>query len=166
MESYLVRVQGDDLTFSASHFITLESGECERLHGHDYRVAAEVQGPPGGSRYVVDFLALKSLLRSILDELDHRVLLAAEHPAMKLAESPQEIEVALGGRRWVLPRGDCALLPLANVTAEMLARLIGRRLQEAAASRLGLVPQALAVELEEGCGQRAIYRWQPDAAGG
>ena len=40
-----IRIADDDLVFCAAHFITLEGGGCERLHGHTYRVAAEVHGP-------------------------------------------------------------------------------------------------------------------------
>ena len=39
-ESYRVRIAKAEHVFSAAHFITYE-GHCERLHGHNYRVAAE-----------------------------------------------------------------------------------------------------------------------------
>ena len=45
MSDFHVRIADDDLVFSAAHFITLEGGACERLHGHTYRVAAEVYRP-------------------------------------------------------------------------------------------------------------------------
>jgi 6-pyruvoyltetrahydropterin/6-carboxytetrahydropterin synthase len=41
-EHYHVRVTKDYLVFSAAHFITYNGNICERLHGHNYRVAAEV----------------------------------------------------------------------------------------------------------------------------
>src|SRR6266446_6703234 len=43
-EHFHVRVTKDYLVFSAAHFITFAGNVCERLHGHNYRVAAEVEG--------------------------------------------------------------------------------------------------------------------------
>ena len=44
-ESYCVRLEKEYLVFSAAHFITFNGNICERLHGHNYRVRAEVHGP-------------------------------------------------------------------------------------------------------------------------
>ncbi|MGO8691380.1 MAG: 6-pyruvoyl trahydropterin synthase family protein [Thermoguttaceae bacterium] len=155
MESYRVRLAEENLTFSAAHFITMEGG-CESLHGHNYRVTAEIAGPLGESGYVVDFLAAGSVLRAILAELDHGVLLPTEHPGLKLSAGPEEVEVRWGQRRWVFPRSDCRLLPLANTTAELLAQYLGRRLLEALPSA-GTRPQSLRIEVEESPGQGAIW---------
>ena len=84
MNDYHVRIADDTLAFSAAHFITLENNTCEPLHGHNYRVAAEVFGPLGENQYVVDFLALRDALLAILRELDHCVLLPTEHTAIQV----------------------------------------------------------------------------------
>ena len=73
MSHFSIRVANDDLTFSAGHFITLEDGCCERLHGHSYRVAVEVGGSLNENQYVIDFVAVYNILKAILSELDHRV---------------------------------------------------------------------------------------------
>jgi len=155
MPHYYVRVASDDLVFSAAHFITLGPGQCERLHGHNYRVAAEVHGPLNESCCVVDFAALREILRAILAELDHRVLLPTGHPAIHVDDRREEIEVRFAERRWVFPRGDCLLLPIANTTAELLAGYIGRRLLDQLASQLGWRPDRLRIEVEECFGQSA-----------
>ncbi|MGE3818807.1 MAG: 6-pyruvoyl tetrahydropterin synthase family protein, partial [Isosphaeraceae bacterium] len=72
---FKVRVSKDYLVFCAGHFITYQGDECERLHGHNYRVAVEVEGALDENHYVVDCIALKDLTRKITDELDHRMLL-------------------------------------------------------------------------------------------
>ena len=41
-----VRVTKDFLVFSAAHFITFAGDQCERLHGHNYRVEVQAEGPP------------------------------------------------------------------------------------------------------------------------
>ncbi|MBN2473580.1 MAG: 6-pyruvoyl tetrahydropterin synthase family protein [Pirellulales bacterium] len=158
MQRFHVRIAKDDLAFSAAHFITFQGGVCERLHGHNYRVAAEVYGPLNESRYVVDFVALHDALRAIVEEWDHRVLLPAEHPTMRLRDDGQEIEVVFGGRRWVFPREDCLLLPIANTTAELLARLTGQRLLDVLSSRCGTRSAEVQIEIEESRGVSAVCR--------
>ena len=51
--------------FSAAHFITF-GGTCERLHGHNYHVAAEVHGPLDENHLVIDFLLVRDKLREIV----------------------------------------------------------------------------------------------------
>jgi 6-pyruvoyltetrahydropterin/6-carboxytetrahydropterin synthase len=156
MESYHVRVAGDDLAFSAGHFITLGAGTCEAAHGHDYRVAAEVWGPLDENRCVVDFVALRQTLASIVAELDHRMLLPTQHPSIRVDAGPNEVEVAFAGRRWIFPKSDCVLLPVDNTTAELLARHIAGRLLDGLAARGCPRPGRLRVEVGEGRGQSAF----------
>jgi len=157
MESYSVHIAKDDLVFSAAHFITFGGGQCERLHGHNYRVAAEVQGPLDRNQYVVDFVALRDTLRAILDELDHRVLLPTLHPQIRVAADDKEVTATFADRRWVFPRDDCALVPIPNTTAELLARYIGLRLQDALRQRTGVRLSAIRVEVDECFGQSAAW---------
>jgi 6-pyruvoyltetrahydropterin/6-carboxytetrahydropterin synthase len=157
MESYLVRITKDDLVFSAGHFITLAGGQCERLHGHNYRVAAEVQGPLDENHYVVDFVALWDALRSIVGEMDHRMLLPTEHPHIRVNPDDKEVTVAFADRRWVFPRCDCILLPLPNTTAELLARYIGLRLQDELGKRTGARLSGVRIEVDECFGQTASW---------
>lgn len=157
MESYSVRIAKDDLTFSASHFITFAGGQCERLHGHNYRVSAEVRGPLDQNHYVVDFVALRDTLRAVLAEFDHRVLLPTGHPRIQVTAGDKEVTATFADRRWVFPRDDCALLPIPNTTAELLARHIGLLLQEAMERRLGVFVSSIRVEIDECFGESAAW---------
>ncbi len=116
------------MVFSAAHFITFAGSICERLHGHNYRVEAEIHGPLDENHYVIDFIALRDALKAIVDELDHHMLLPTQHTQIAVTEADQEVEVTFEDRRWVFPRQDCILLPVANTTTELLARYIGQRL--------------------------------------
>ncbi len=156
MQHFHVRISKDDLVFSAGHFITLEGDTCERLHGHNYRVAAEVHGPLDENHYVVDFLALRDALREIIGQLDHRVLLPTDHPSIRVTKGKEEIEVTCDRRRWTFPRSDCLLLPIPNTTTELLARYLGQRLLDELASRTGKRSALVRIELEESPGFSAI----------
>jgi 6-pyruvoyltetrahydropterin/6-carboxytetrahydropterin synthase len=158
-EHYQVRVTKDYLVFSAAHFITYNGNICERLHGHNYRLAAEVFGPLDENHYVFDFIALRDALRTITVELDHHMLLPTQHPLIRVTADDQSVEVTFEDRRWVFPRGDCILLPVANTTTELLARYIGQRLLESLNAAGNYCTTRLRVELDECFGQLAIWDW-------
>ena len=166
-ETYRVRLDKEYHVFSAAHFITYAGNVCERLHGHNYRVTAEIEGPLDENQYVVDFIALRDALKSVTGQLDHFMLLPTEHPTMRVQADEREVLVTFDERRWIFPRCDCVLLPIANTTAELLARWIGLRLLEELASGLNLHPSRLQIAVDEDNGQWGQWegRPQPQAGG-
>jgi 6-pyruvoyltetrahydropterin/6-carboxytetrahydropterin synthase len=153
--SFKVRVTKDHLVFCAGHFISYEGDKCERLHGHNYRTAVEVEGGLDENHYVFDFIALKQRTRAITDELDHHMLLPTRNPHIRLQEEPGAVRVRYKDREWLFPRDDCVLLPIENTTAELLARYIAGRLAEDLRSHHRYEPAVLRVEVEENFGQSA-----------
>jgi 6-pyruvoyltetrahydropterin/6-carboxytetrahydropterin synthase len=156
-ESYFVRVKKTELVFSAAHFITFNGNICERLHGHNYRVTAEVFGPLDENQYVVDFIALRDELKAIVLSLDHYMLLPTKHPTIQVVADETSVEVTFEERRWVFPRGDCVLLPLVQTTAELLSQHIGRTLSDRLAERTGARPERLRIAVDECDGQEGVY---------
>ena len=156
-ETYHVRVTKDYLVFSAAHFITFNGNFCERLHGHNYQVAAEIFGPLDENHYVVDFVFLRDTLKVLVDELDHFVLLPTQHPMIEVQEKGDEVEATFENRRWVFPRGDCVLLPVPNTTSEQLAHYLADRLLVELKSHSPAAPLTLRVEVDENNGQVGIY---------
>lgn len=152
-ESYFVRLTKDYLVFSAAHFITFDGDICERLHGHNYQVEAEVHGPLDENHYVVDFVALRDTLQEMVAAMDHRMLLPTQHPQIHVTENDQEVTATFQERRWVFPAGDCLLLPVANTTTELLARYIGLALQDRLRSAGLAAPQSLRIGVDENNGQ-------------
>lgn len=161
-ETYCVRLQKESLVFSAAHFITFAGNICERLHGHNYRVAAEVEGPLDENQYVVDFIALRDTMQTLVLELDHHMLLPTNHPLIHVSANDREVEARFEDRRWVFPRGDCVLLPVANTTAELLARYLGGRLSDALKAKTGASISRLRIEVDENHGQWGCWEWRHD----
>ncbi len=154
-DRFRVRVTKDHLVFSAAHFITFAGGICERLHGHNWRVAAEVWGPLDQNQYVYDFIALRDGLQKIVDRLDHRMLLPLSHPTIKVVTSEHEVEVKFEDRRWVFPLEECVILPVINTTAEEIARwMLDEWLQEQPAELVSQLA-SVQVDVEENFGQWA-----------
>lgn len=158
-ERFKVRVTKDHLVFCSGHFISYHGHQCERLHGHNYRAAVEIEGPLSGDFYVFDFIALKARTKDITDALDHRMMLATKNPVIAVEPRGASVRVTYRDREWVFPTDDCVLLPIENTTAELLARYIGGRLLESLKSVDGFVPDVLRVEVEENVGQSATYEW-------
>lgn len=156
MSPYEVRVSKDYLVFAAGHFITY-GGQCERLHGHNYRVSAVVAGDVDENHYVFDFVELKAIMREIIKELDHKMLLPEHNPALKIGEDGDSISVRYEERRYLFPRQDVVLLPVPNTTAEMLAKYLAGQLREVLSGRRARLT-GMAVEVEESFGQSAWYR--------
>lgn len=154
---FKVTVTKEDLVFASAHFITLAGHRCEALHGHNYRAGAVVEGGlEPESWFVLDFLALKRLMKKLTEELDHRVLLPRDNPKLTIAEDAETVRVAYDGRpRYVFPARDCVILPIPNTTVELLAQyLAGQVRAELAAVNL----TAIEIEVEENYGQSASYR--------
>ena len=159
---FTVRVTKDYLVFCSGHFITYDGDHCERIHGHNYRVAVEVEDDLDQNQYVVDFIALKDLTRAITDELDHRMLLPLRSRQIVLHEDGPNVRVTYRDRFWSFPRDECVLVPIANTTAELLADFIAGRLREAMTDRGWNLPRVLRVEVEESFGQSATVEWRRD----
>ena len=160
--SFHVRVAKEQLTFSAAHFITLQNGAlCERLHGHNYRVAGEVSGPLDASQCVIDFIALRDTLNELTAALDHHVILPTASRHIRVTSSENSVDAVFQDRRWVFPRGDCVLLPVENTTAEKLSEYLGRQLFDELQRRYAFRPARLRVEIDECFGQVGVFEFTP-----
>jgi 6-pyruvoyltetrahydropterin/6-carboxytetrahydropterin synthase len=158
MDQFRIAVSKDGNLFAAAHFITYgEDAEAEPLHGHNYRVGAVLNGPLDAHHLVFDFVRLKRELEAIAARLDHRVLLAADNPHLRVEREDEAVTVRRGPDRYVFPARDVVVLDVPNTTAEMIAAWIADRLVE----RLGEDAASLTtveIEVEETTGQTAVIR--------
>jgi len=157
---FRVEVSKDYLVFASAHFITFRVHQCESLHGHNYRVGVAVEGAVDAEcLFVLDFSVLKRIVRKLVDEIDHKVLLPTENSKLAFHESGAQLAVDYFGEpKYVFPRSDCALLPIANTTAEMLAQYLGRATHDQLMSDGYRHLTLLELEVEENYGQSATYR--------
>lgn len=158
--TFSVQLDKEYHVFSAAHFITFAGNICERLHGHNYRVKVAVPGPLDANAYVIDFILLRDTLKTIVDELDHRMLLPTAHPLIQVETLGEEIEVRFrpDNRRWVFPVEDCLILPIENTTAELLAQYIAEQLFQRLRAKSAFIPSELEIGVDENHGQWGICR--------
>ena len=69
-------------TFDSAHFLQGYDGKCRNLHGHCWRVVAEIKAEtlrtdPQMRGMILDFSDLKTALKSLCDELDHALIYEA-----------------------------------------------------------------------------------------
>jgi 6-pyruvoyltetrahydropterin/6-carboxytetrahydropterin synthase len=104
--------------FSSGHYLRNYKGKCENPHGHNYRVLVTLAGTElDAAGLLVDFKLLKTLLRPVIDRIDHQMLNELE-PFTELNPSAEnlaryfyqqtahELEALTGGRVHVK---DCTL---------------------------------------------------------
>jgi len=79
--------------FSAGHHLRNYPGNCERPHGHNWKVEITVKASKLDELGMgVDFRTLKNSLGRVMDELDHRNL--NEHPNF-LDKNPSSENIAV-----------------------------------------------------------------------
>ena len=157
--SFRVQVSKDYLVFASAHFITFKGHQCETLHGHNYRVGVAVEGAvEAETLFVLDFSVLKQITRKLVDRIDHKVLLPTLNPKLAFREDGDRIAVDYFGQpTYVFPKRDCALLPIPNSTAEMLAQYLGSQVREELVAGGYTHLTSLDLEVEENYGQSATY---------
>lgn len=61
--------------FNAAHNLVHYKGDCERLHGHTYKLEVTLEGTPDGDGLIIDFGDIKSIVQEqVLTKLDHHYL--------------------------------------------------------------------------------------------
>lgn len=155
MSEFSVYIEKGYLSFSAAHFLVFGK-KCERLHGHNYAVAVELEGDLDEIGYVFDFTELKKLAAEECERLDHRLLLPAENENLDISESDGEVTVIFGEKRFVFPLDDVVFVPERNISAELLAMQLCKRIAARLAGAAKLT--ALTIRVDEAPGQSAYYR--------
>jgi len=140
------------LKFSASHFLPGHE-RCGRLHGHTFAVSVRLEGQTNEMGYVADFFDIKNIIKSIIEPLDHRVLVPLGHPKVRVHREKTSVLVTVDSKEYKFPDEDVALLDIPAMTAEHLAAYI---LDRAAPqiTKMGMLDE-LSVGLFEGVGQGA-----------
>lgn len=140
-----IRVGGIEL--SAAHFIS-EGERCERLHGHNYQLVVRIVGEVDARGMVADFRLVKDEVRRLCEGWDHRVLLPARSPRIKVASKGDQTKVVTPNGTYSFPTQDVKVLDIIETTAEELARLLCQLLTDALKSRFSRMRQ-VAVSVAE-----------------
>ncbi len=156
---FSIQVNKDYFNFASAHFLIFADGRREHLHGHNYQVSVTVQGELDRAGVLIDFITFKPLVKKVCDGLDHRTLIQANSPALKIRRGRRDIEVLYRTQRLILPRPDVLLLPIINTSTELLAEYVAGKLRRAVPQQFpGVRIQRIEVGVEESRGQSGFYR--------
>ena len=153
---YRIALEKEDFKFSAAHFTLFPDREAELLHGHNYRVRVEISGSRlDDLGLLIDLDAAKKRIRALCAALDTRTLLPRSGDQLEVETQGPEVEVRWRDRRYLLPAEDVVLLPMPNVSIELLAEYLWQQLAadfQGVQSGAGAVEE-LEVSVEETAGQ-------------
>ncbi len=143
--------------FSAAHYTIFSATERERLHGHNYSVAARFVAPMGDNGFAADYNVYKSRIALLCEELDEYMLLAGESPHQRIEEEGDYYRVFHDRDEMLFLRSDTRVLPIRNATVEEFSRYLLARLLELSA---GDELKEVEVSVASGPGQRASAQWR------
>lgn len=139
--SFAIKLAKEDFKFNAAHFVAYE-GFRERLHGHNYRVGIRLFGSHQicSDGYVLDFGDVKKSARKICKSMNEYFLCPTYSDVIKIStihttttdEDASVVDAIQldceDGGRFVFPRKDVLMLPIAHSTAEELAVYIWQQI--------------------------------------
>jgi len=159
MERWSIRLQKEDFKFSVAHFLIFPDGSKERLHGHNYRVAVDLDGGLDGDGLVIDFKQVKPHIRALCAELDEYWLVPGEHPEVKVDHRADgHTEVVYRECRYMAPTSEVVVLPIANTSSELFAAWFAHELDRRIAADIGEGKVLrLRVSIEETAGQSGEF---------
>ncbi|HZD39947.1 MAG TPA: 6-pyruvoyl tetrahydropterin synthase family protein [Terriglobales bacterium] len=156
---FSVEVAKDYFNFASAHFLIFASGRREPLHGHNYQVSLALEGDLDRAGVVLDFIAIKPVVKKVCESLDHRTLIQAKSPIIAVRQRSGEVEITYKKQKIILPKPDVILLPLANTSTELLAEYVGQQIRRKVGRQFpGARIRFIEVGVEEARGQRGLFR--------
>jgi 6-pyruvoyltetrahydropterin/6-carboxytetrahydropterin synthase len=125
---WTIRITKAYLKFSAAHMTVYPDGTKEPLHGHNYQVQLDLNVSDASFTAMVDFRVYKDLLRKLCDDWDEMILLQGNNPHVKVKQVGVLTEVNACGKAYGFPTDEVHVLPIENITSELLAQEMATRL--------------------------------------
>ena len=142
--------------FSAAHYTIFSATERERLHGHNYSVAARIVAPMGDNGFAADYNVYKGRLAILCEALDEYMLLAGDSPHQQIEEEGACYRVSFAGEQMLFLQSDTQVLPLRNATVEEFSRYLLQQLLELSA---GDDLREIELCVASGPGQKGCATW-------
>jgi len=164
MKTWAIELDKEYFKFSCAHFLIFPDGSKERLHGHNYRVRVEIEGPLTEHGLIIDFLDAKPLVRQLCDVLDEHWLVPGQHPELKVEQlDNRHSAVVYREYRYLVPTEELIVLQVNNISVENLAMWLGDALRARLMERFGdNTVSRLRVAVSETPGQSGVYEVRAD----
>ena len=148
------------LKFSAAHFTIFSATERERLHGHNFKVAAKLTAPVGANGMCFSYRVFKDKLGALCAGLDEYMLLSGESPHLRISEQGEQYRVLFADEEMFFRRADTLLLPIRNATVEEYSRYLLERLLDDRELIQRNDVREIVIKVSSGPGQWGSCRWK------
>jgi 6-pyruvoyltetrahydropterin/6-carboxytetrahydropterin synthase len=159
-DNVVIRLDKENMKFSAGHFTIFGPGDRERLHGHNFKVAVVLHARVGDNGLCFDYGIYKRKVVELCRGLNEYFLLPGRSPLLAIEEDGDAVVAVFGDERIPFLRRDVLVLPVANITLEELAgHLLGQLLGDGR-DVAGHGIEAIEVSVASGPGQDAVRSWR------
>ncbi|MBA2655197.1 MAG: 6-carboxytetrahydropterin synthase [Gammaproteobacteria bacterium] len=118
-----IELYKENFEFAAGHFTIFSPTTRERLHGHNFRVAAKIDSeivPDRGMAF--DYGVYKEILHRLCKQLDSYFLLPTMSPYLRIETEGDYYYAYFHEDKIPFLKKDVLLLPLRNISVEELAK--------------------------------------------
>jgi 6-pyruvoyltetrahydropterin/6-carboxytetrahydropterin synthase len=151
----------ENFEFAAGHFTIFTPTVRERLHGHNFRVAAKIDAVVSEDfGMAFDYGVYKEILKDLCESLDGYFLLPSSSPYLRIEEVEDYYFAYFHEDKIPFLKKDVLLLPLKNISVEELARWFVEQLVMDKETIATYRVVALYVQVFSGPGQSASASWQ------
>lgn len=119
-----IDISKEDLKFSCAHFTIFSATDRERLHGHNFKVRAQVTAPVDNNGMCFNYQEIKSRLRSICNALDEYMVLPGKSPHLTIEQHGLQCKVIFNGEEMFFVTADTRILDIRNTTVEEFSHYI------------------------------------------
>ena len=155
-----IHIDKESHKFSAAHFTIFSATERERLHGHNFSVAARLVAPVDDNGLTGDYAVYKQQIKKLCDALDEYTIIPAQSLYLSIDEEGDYFRVRHHQDVLLLLKKDTLLLPLRNTTVEDLSHYLLETLLEDKAFLEQQDIREIEVMVSSGPGQTGSSRWQ------
>ena len=146
--------------FSIAHFTIFSATERERLHGHNYTVAAELDTRVGDNGLADNYRDYKQLLKQVCQNLDEYLLLPEHSPHLNIETAANDYIVRFNQETLTFPIRDTKILPVRNITVEELSRYLLQQVLDRLSATSQSSIRRLKLFVSSGPGQSGASEWR------
>lgn len=157
-EKVTIRLDKQNMKFSAAHFTIFSASERERLHGHNFFVEVDIHARMQGNGLCFDYGIYKDRVVALCRELNEWMILPTRSPHLRIEEDGDLLHAVFAGQRIPFLREDVKLLPIENATLEEFAGWFLARLGEDRAALRAHAIEEIEVRVASAPGQSAGRR--------
>ncbi len=149
-------------TFSAGHFTIFSKTTRERLHGHNYSLAATVTAAIQEPGITFNYTIFKDRLKSLCNALHCHFLLPKNSPYLSIDEDADYYHVTFNHEKIPFLKNDVIMLPVENTTLEDLSRWFLNEIVSDEKFIVDHVISSVTIKVFNGPEQSASMTWDAD----